>query len=187
MNELTKKFIRNLGLIGAILTSVVYIVCVVILIVGFQTEEKSLLDTIVFAVVNAVVGFIIMELLKIQGVSIAKNLPENLEISRKYYNTKTKDKKPHTMKFYWLTTVPKDTILKAGGIGIAAVGMVKIGIDGMGDYTLLLLACANLVMFICFGLLGLSDAYDFYNNNQVPYMKEQLGLRDKVVDSERNN
>ena len=29
-------------------------------------------------------------------------------------------------------------------------------------------------MFVCFGFISLVNAYDFYNNNHVPYMKEQL-------------
>lgn len=29
-------------------------------------------------------------------------------------------------------------------------------------------------MFVCFGFISLVNAYDFYNNNHVPYMVEQL-------------
>ena len=42
------------------------------------------------------------------------------------------------------------------------------------DYNLLFLAVVNLLMFICFGFISLVNAYDFYNNKHVPYMKEQL-------------
>ena len=31
-------------------------------------------------------------------------------------------------------------------------------------------------MFICFGFISLVNAYDFFNNQHVPYMKEQLAL-----------
>lgn len=31
-------------------------------------------------------------------------------------------------------------------------------------------------MFVCFGFISLVNAYDFYNNKHVPYMKEQLGI-----------
>lgn len=47
-------------------------------------------------------------------------------------------------------------------------------IQGSNDYNLLFLAIVNLLMFVCFGFISLVNAYDFYNNNHVPYMKEQL-------------
>jgi hypothetical protein len=34
-------------------------------------------------------------------------------------------------------------------------------------------------MFVCFGFISLVNAYDFYNNNHVPYMKEQLAKVDE--------
>ena len=47
------------GFIGAIITSIGYIILVVILIFGFKVEK--ILDTTIFAAVNAGVGFIIMQ------------------------------------------------------------------------------------------------------------------------------
>ena len=71
---------------------------VFVLIRGFQVEE--LLQTTVFACVNAATGFIIMQFLKMQGVSFAKMLPENQEIIKKYYKTKTKDKKVRSITYF---------------------------------------------------------------------------------------
>ena len=36
------------------------------------------------------------------------------------------------------------------------------------------MAIVNLLMFVCFGFISLVNAYDFFNNNHVPYMIEQL-------------
>ena len=36
------------------------------------------------------------------------------------------------------------------------------------------MAVVNLVLVICFGLLALNEAYAYYNNVYVNYMKEQL-------------
>ena len=47
-------------------------------------------------------------------------------------------------------------------------------IQGSNDWNLLLLAMVNLIMFICFGFLALVNAYEFFNNKFIPYMKEKI-------------
>lgn len=59
-------------------------------------------------------------------------------------------------------------------ICILSLGVVYIVVKGSQNYTLLLLALVNLVMFICFGILSLTKAYEYYNNNHIPYIKERL-------------
>ena len=159
-----KPILQYIGAIGATLMSIMYIVCVVILIVGFKAQ--TILNVTIFAVVNALVGLIIMQFLKIQGISFAKNIPENKEILDRYYATKTKDKKYHSINFYWATSLTRDILLKGLSIIASSVGLIYIVIQGCNDYTLLLLALVNLVLFICFGLLALNNAYEFYNNRQ---------------------
>ena len=103
-----QPILQYVGVIGAILMSIMYIITVVILIIGFKAQ--SIQNTIVFAIINAIVGLIIMQFLKIQGISLAKNLPENIEIVKQYYNTKTKDKKIQSIKYYWTSSLIKDFI-----------------------------------------------------------------------------
>lgn len=164
--------LNYIGIIGAVIMAIAYIVIVFVLINGFKAE--ALLQTTVFACVNAAVGFIIMQFLKYQGESFAKMLPENKEIMEKYYKTKTKDKKLHSIKYFWVTTVIKDIIVKCATLGATTVGIIYIVIQGSNDYNLLLLALVNLLMFVCFGFISLNGAYEFYNNKHVPYMIEQL-------------
>ena len=167
-----QPILTYVGAIGATLMSIMYIVAVFILIIGFKAQ--SIQSTIIFAVVNAVVGLIIMQFLKIQGVSFAKNLPKNKKILEEYYNTKTKDKKLHSITFYWVTSCVKDILIKGICVIISTMGVVYIVIQGCNDYNLLLLALVNLVMFICFGLLALNKAYDFYNDRHIPYVIDQI-------------
>ena len=167
-----QPILTYIGGIGATLMSIMYIVAVFILIIGFKAQ--SIQSTIIFAVVNAVVGLIIMQFLKIQGVSFAKNLPKNKKILEEYYNTKTKDKKLHSITFYWVTSCVKDILIKGICVIISTMGVVYIVIQGCNDYNLLLLALVNLVMFICFGLLALNKAYDFYNDRHIPYVIDQI-------------
>ena len=175
-----QPILQYVGVIGAILMSIMYIITVVILIIGFKAQ--SIQNTIVFAVINAIVGLMIMQFLKIQGISFAKNLPENIEIIKQYYNTKTKDKKIQSIKYYWTSSLIKDFISKGLSIAFTTAGIIYIVIVGSNDYTLLLLALANLILFICFGLLALNNAYEFYNNKHVPYMQEMI--KNKITKKE---
>ena len=175
-----QPILQYVGVIGATLMSIMYIITVVILIIGFKAQ--SIQNTIVFAIINAIVGLIIMQFLKIQGISFAKNLPENIEIVKQYYNTKTKDKKIQSIKYYWISSLIKDFISKGLSVAFTTAGIIYIVIVGSNDYTLLLLALVNLILFICFGLLALNNAYEFYNNKHVPYMQEMI--KNKITKKE---
>ena len=173
-----KPILQYIGAIGATIMSIMYIIVVVVLIVGF--EVHNLQQVVIFAVINAIVGLIIMMFLKIQGVSFAKNLPENIKVIVEYYNTQTKDKKLKTIKEYFIKSTIRDILIKGVSIIVSTSCVIYIVIQGSNDYSLLLLAVANLLMFICFGLLALNSAYEFYNNYHVPYMKDQLENRNKI-------
>lgn len=164
--------LHYIGIIGASLMSVAYIICVFVLINGFKAE--ALLQTTIFACVNAVVGFVIMQFLKLQGVSFAENLPENQEVLQKYYRKKFKNKKLHSIKYFWATTVVKDAIIKCATLAITTIGVIYIVIQGSNDYNLLLLAFVNLIMFICFGFISLVKAYDFFNQQHMTFIIEKL-------------
>lgn len=173
-----EKFIipilKYIGTIGATFMSIAYIVVVVILVEGF--EQHELKGDLIFALVNAGVGLIIMQFLKIQGISFAKNLEENKAIIKEYYDSKTKDKKLRSIKYYWTISLIKDIVIKAILIVISTVGILYIVVKGAHDYMLLLLAAVNLILFFCFGLLSLNQAYEFYNFRHIPYLKEQINL-----------
>ena len=177
MNETTfeKKIapiLNYIGIIGATLTSIAYIIGVFVLIKGFEYHQKT--QTVIFAVVNALVGLIIMQFLKVQGTAFAKTLEKNKKVIEEYYATKTKDKKNHSLTFFWITSVIKDILYKGVSIFITTAGLIYIVIEGSNDFTLLFLAIVNLILFISFGLLSLVKAYEFYNNSYVEYMKEKI-------------
>ena len=58
--EKLKPLLHYVGTIGAIIMTVCYIITVFILVFGFQVQTHHLKQSIIFAVVNGVVGFIIM-------------------------------------------------------------------------------------------------------------------------------
>lgn len=172
MQEKLINLLKYIGIMGASICSFAYIIVVVVLIQGFKIEQTA--QTILFAVVNAIVGFIIMQFLKVQGEQFAKNKAENKPIIEEYYNSKTKDKKLHSMKYYWITSVLKDIFTKVVTVFISTVGIVYIVVVGSNDWNLLMLAFVNLLLFICFGLLALNNAYEFFNNRHIPYMLAKI-------------
>lgn len=173
-----KPLLQYVGAIGAAIMSIMYIIVIVVLIVGF--EKHNIKNTTVFSLINAVVGLIIMQFLKIQGISFAKNLTENQTLIKEYYGTLTTDKKLKSIKDFMIWSTIRDIIIKGAGLIISSIGIIYIVIQGSGDYTLLLLAVVNLLMFISFGILSMNSAYEFYNNYHVPYMKEQLKNKNKI-------
>lgn len=178
LTDKVKTALQYVGIIGASLAAVAYIIVVLVLIQGFNLDVKSE-SSVAFSIINAAVGLLIMQLLKIQGISFAKAIPENDEILKKYYNTKTADRKFHSINYYWLTTVIKDILIKGITVGATTFGIIYIAIQGSNDYHLMLLAVVNVILFACFGLLSLNSAYDYYNNEHIPFLKEKLKLMEE--------
>ena len=78
-----KPVLTYIGAIGALLTSCAYIILMIVLIKGFHYEQTK--QAALFSIVNAGVGLIIANFLKYQGLTFAKELPENEEIVKKYF------------------------------------------------------------------------------------------------------
>ena len=146
--EKVKPILLYVGLIGAIITSIAYIILVLVLIKGFQYQQTS--QTIVFALANAAVGMIIASFLKYQGVSFAKELPENQEVVKKYYASKTKNKKNHSLQYFWIVTTVKDIIFKGLTVTASTLGLIYIVIVGSNDWGLLMMA-------ISFGIMQMRE------------------------------
>lgn len=182
--EKIKPVLTYVGAIGAGLMCVAYVMVVFVLIFGFQITNP--VQSIVFAVVNAAVGLIIMQFLKIQGISFAKELPENQKVLAKFNKNKKKTKK-HSIKHYWITSIFSDILSKGVMLALTTVGVITIVIAGSNDYMLLLLAAVNLVMFVCFGLMSLVNAYDAFNNDHIPYLEELAEEREKLLAEENKD
>lgn len=168
-----RPLLMYVGTIGAAITCVAYIILMCVLVFGFKANLK-LASQIVFAAANAITGLMVLLFLKIQGKDFAKNLDENKPIAKAYYNNDTKDKKEHSMIYFWVTSSLSDVFIKAVCFAASIFLVVRIIIEGNGDLALIGLAIVNLLMFISFGFLSLVKAYDFYNEHHVPYMKKQL-------------
>ena len=176
-----KPILKYVGTIGAILMSIAYIGIIILLVFGFNADA-SLSQSLAFAGVNAVMGLVIMQFLKVQGIDLAKEIEENKKILKEYYSTQTKDKKFRSIKYYWTVSLIKDIIVKGITLASTTLGIIYIVIIGTQNYAWLLLAVVNLIMFACFGLLALVKAYDFFNESHIPYIQERL---DEIKEEQR--
>lgn len=171
-----KPILLYVGTIGAILMSIGYIVLMFVLVLGFKAST-DLTQSIIFAIINAIVGFIIMQFLKIQGIDFAKQLPNNIELMTKYnllIAKKPKKPKHHTLNYFWTKSIIGDALGKALMTAITTAGIIYIVIEGSNDYNMLLLSVVNLILFACFGLISLVKAYEFYNNQYMPYIQDYI-------------
>lgn len=166
------------GLIGAIITCIAYIALVIILITGFR-GDKSPSQTLLFSIVNGVVGFAISQMLKLQGVVFAREIPENKKLLEQYLREPSKTRKLHSLKHFWVTSIIQDIATKAITITASTFAVIYIAIEGTKDPTLIWLALVNLLLFICFGLLALVKAYNNYNGQYMAYIQQELDKTDK--------
>lgn len=172
-----KPILLYIGSIGAVITSIAYILTVCVLVFGFKVRYNNK-DMFLCAAVNAVFGFIVTIFLQYQGIAFAKN--NNAELVIQYSNRQTRERKPKSLLYYWVTSIISTIFTKVLSIFISTCCIVYIVIKGFNDYTLLLLAFVNILMFVCFGLLALNGAYNYYCEEYVPYMKNKLLQRDNV-------
>ena len=172
-----KPILLYIGAIGASVMSIAYIILSFIMVIGF-TANKTLTQSIIFALINAIVGFIIMQFLKLQGQDFAKQLEHNVEVLQKWNAKKPKKKKTHSLGYFWARTITTDIIVKTVTTAFMTSAIIYIVVEGSNDYNMLLMAFVNLLMFICFGFLSLVKAYDFYNENYIPYLEEKIDERE---------
>ncbi len=181
--EKIKPLLLYVGTIGAVISSCAYIILIITLINGFQVHNTT--TTITFAGINAIVGILIANFLRYQGVSFAANIDENKALIKEYYGNKTKDKKNHSIKYFWVKNIISDLLTKGLTMAFTTCGLIYIIIVGSKDWSLLLLAFVNLALFICFGLIALDKAYDYYNTVYVAYLKERIN--DRSISNNMNN
>ena len=178
-----KPILLYVGTIGAILMSIGYIVLMFVLVLGFKAST-DLTQSAIFALINAIVGFIIMQFLKIQGIDFAKQLPVNVELITTYNKLKAKKpKKPkhHTLKYFWTKSIIGDALGKALMTAISTAGIIYIVIEGSNDYNMILLSVVNLILFACFGLISLVKAYEFYNSEYMPYIQHYIACKEEEI------
>lgn len=179
MERVIIPLIRNIGFIGSIILSFAYIGVITVLVIGFESRVEFL-NGLTFALVSAAMGILISQLLKLQGITWAKEIPENKKVLEQYNGAKIKDRVFKPISTYWWKSVLKDIAFKGITVAASCGGVIYIAIEGSGNYGLLILGIVNLLLFISLGLFSLAMAYEFYNNQHINYLRQQMQAAKEV-------
>ena len=145
---------------------------VIIFIVGIKLDV-DLKATLIFAIINALIGILINTLLRYQGQKYAEI--ENEETCKKYYAKKIKEEKHYiSMNMWSALAVIKDVIFKGATTTFSIFGMIYLSIEGSKNPVQLLLTLVTLIMFACFGLINMNSSYCRFYNKQLPYMENKI-------------
>lgn len=177
-HEALMKLLNNIGVIGSILAGLVDIVVVIIFVLGIDIEQ-DMLSTIIYAVINALVGVLINSLLRYQGQKYAEI--ENEEIRKIYYRKKIQKSKRHlSLVWYNVIGIAEDVIMKGASATFAVAGVIYISIKGSKNPIQILITLATLILFACFGLISMNKSYCRYYDVQIPYMEKIISEREEI-------
>lgn len=170
--EKLRPIFTFVGTFCAILLAICYFVGAIVLINGLD-KALGTQQLIMYAIYNGVMTFLIVFSLGVQGNDFAKD--KNKDTIKELNDLKPKkQKKIHSMVFYWSIEIPKKIFFKVGWAWFSTLAVTTIFVDGNGDMSLLLLVAVNAIMSFGTGLLFLTKTYDYYNNNQVALMKQKI-------------
>lgn len=177
-HEVLLKILNNIGVIGAILAAIADVIFVIIMVVGIKVDAE-LSAIVIFAVVNALIGILINVLLRYQGQKYAEM--ENEELCRKFYKKRIKEVKYIPMGAWMALKAAQDVLFKGISTAFSIGGIVYISVTGSKNPIQILITLATLVLFACFGLMGMNTAYTRFYNIQVPYMQQATEVEKKEV------
>ena len=176
-----KPVFNWIGVICAGLLAISYFIGAIILIRGLD-QALGTQALVLYAIYNGIMTVLILFSLGIQGQVWARD--HNKDIVKRLNDLKPKkEKKIHSMTFYWCTQAPIKIIMKVGWAIFSTLAVTTVFLQGNGDYSLLLMIAMNIILSAGTGLLFCSKTYDYYNDNQVPLMKQEIELlesRDSV-------
>lgn len=165
------KLLNNIGVVGAILAAIADLVFVIIMVLGVQIDA-NFNAIVIFAVVNALIGILINVLLRFQGQKYAEL--ENDELCKLYYNKTIKERKYMSMTKWMTLKTIQDVVIKGCTTAFSIFGVIYITIIGSKNPIQILLTIGTLILFACFGLIGMNSAYYRFYNIQVPYMRDKV-------------
>lgn len=186
-NQKIKAKLLYSGAFGAGISVIAYIIITFVIVNGFTTALE-LSQQILFSILGAVAGLSITISLRLQGITFAKKEEDSIKIMQAYYKvlnkTKTK-KKLHTINHFMAISTIRDILIKGLTVAIYTWFILYIFIEGNGNTGLIWLAIANSFMFVGFGLIALSSAYDKYIDEHLPVI-EELTAKMIAEETEKN-
>jgi hypothetical protein len=182
LSQAVKSLLLYAGFLGAIISALAYLIITIVMVKGVSTGI-AIQNQILFSILGALTGLLISFLLRNQGIIYAKQNEESKEVMKEYRSqiNKTKPlKKLHTISWYLLWATIRDIFMKGVTIAVSTWFVLYIFIEGSGNWSLIGLAIANILMFAGFGLVGLATVYDKYLEEHIPVIKERIEQLKKI-------
>lgn len=182
--ETFKRLLKRIGFVLAGVSAVVYLTVVYILIKGFENAIES--DRLLlFLIIGAVAGLSMTVSLRIQGIDLAKETKQAIEVMDEYTKLMSVEKsiKVRSISYHFWKSLLIDIFTKGVTVVASLYFSIEIIITGMQDEKYFLLAFANIFMFLGFGLMALAKAFDYYMENHIPYLKRKIQLHEEVEKS----
>ena len=173
--EKWKDFLTYTGIAMAIISAIVYLIVVFILINGFEVDY-SREEIISFLLLGAATGVMINIAMRIQGLDLARLTPKAKATQAKLNDLTAKSKEVKLMPLWamHLVSILKDIIFKGGAITLTMYFAISISYKGLGEQKYMLLAFANVFMYLGLSLITMNKAYDYYIDKNIPYMEKQI-------------
>lgn len=173
--EKWKDFLTYTGIVMAVISSIVYLIVVFILINGFEVDYSKE-EIISFLLLGAATGVMINIAMRIQGLDLARLTPKAKEVQAKL-NDLTAKSKTVNLKPLWamhLINTIRDIIFKGGTITLTMYFAISISYKGLGEQKYMLLAFANVFMYLGLSLITMNKSYDYYIDKHIPFMEKQI-------------
>lgn len=184
LSEKVRKALNYTGWALSGVFSIVYIILLVIVILGFTARLETGIMLII-AIIGALFTFAISTSMMYQGLLFAKSNPEvNVllkDISRLKAMTRKKKEKLYNINTYIIRSTAINLFFKALGIAVMSYCMINFTIMGIKDMMILWLGIANILMATGFGLIGMVSAYDTYIEKYVPTIKVIRGELEEQI------
>ena len=173
--EKWKDFLTYTGIAMAIISAIVYLIVVFILINGFEVDYSKE-EIISFLLLGAATGVMINIAMRIQGLDLARLTKKAKEVQAKLNDltAKSKETKLRPLWAMHLINTIRDIIFKGGTITLTMYFAISISYKGLGEQKYMLLAFANVFMYLGLSLITMNKAYDYYIDKNIPYMEKQI-------------
>lgn len=182
MNDKIKGVLLYTGIVGAITGGIGYILIITAIVMGFETD-LTMQQQLLIAIIGAVDGILINIALRYQGIAFAKREETSQQVMKRYQNIVNRNKpikKYRLIGWFMFWAIFRDILFKGVTVALSVYLIVYTFVEGNGDYSLFLVALANLLLFAGFGTMGLAGMYDKYMEEHIPALEGLCNTLDQV-------
>lgn len=180
------KVSKALKIVGAVIiaiSAIANLIVAYILIKGFKADVSSE-KLLVFLLVNAVFGIMMIIGGMIQGKDLSKSRGDVEKVLKDYSDLISNDKEVKLRSYtyhFWMQVI-YNIFTKALAITISMFFAIRIIIDGLQDDKYFVLAITNVILYLGLSFLSLAKSYDYYKDKHIPYLRQKM----KIMEEKRN-